>query len=333
MTIDSYATTRTVSAIAVIDLANELMKQNIIKDSYLSRLGNDFSSLYKLWENNRPIQELRLPEPLLLSLWQQANAESENLDIGIRVGAYVNHSAKGVLANWLSQSSSLAEAFSIFSENITLLNPSECWKQSETDKQVKLSVSFSSSKYPNIAIERSLAAMLSWSRALSNTNFFPHKVLLKRPRPNNTESYIKLFGNNVHFGQIEHSLLFNKNDFYKPIIQANPYLKGILAKEANKLKQQLPRKQLTMTEIVNSLLLKDLSHYCHIETCCHHLHLSRTTLYRKLKKQGTSFSSLVKDARLSKTYNSTNMSDVELSEILGFKDLSSFYRFRKKAVQ
>jgi len=325
-------TKRTVSAIAVVDLANELVDRSLIDETYLTELGHDFSTLYAAWNNNQPIQEYRLAEALLVMLWQQADTHSKNSDIGLTIGSNVNLQSKGLLANWLSQCNTLAEAFSVFSQNIALLNPSEHWHKVEEGNQVKLVVRFSSAKYPSIAIDRSMAAMLSWSRALSMEGITPLAVTLERPSPKLPAKYIEYFGASTLFDQAENGLFLSKEAFHQTIKQANPYLKSLLASQAITLNKQLTQgNTLPILESVNNLLIEDLARFCQIGTTCEKLHVSRSTLYRKLKNEGTNFTVLVKEARLIKLKDNTlrPISHDDLSEALGFQDIGSYYRFRK----
>jgi len=332
MTVNSHETKRNVSAIAVIDLANELVERGIINETSLTEMGTDFLTLNEAWQNNQPIQEYRLPEALLVSLWRQADAHRTNSNIGLEIGSSVNFHAKGLLANWLSQCNTLAEAFDVFSENISLLNLSEHWDKKEDDGQVKLVVRFSSSKYPSIAVDRSLAAMLAWSRSLSMEGITPLAVTLQRPSPKLTANYLAFFGDTVLFGQTENGLCLSKSAFNQTIKQANPYLKSILSKQAMTLNAQLNKTNRgSVLESVNNLLLEDLAQFCQIGSTCEKLHVSRSTLYRKLKTEGTNFTELVKEARLRKLKDNAlrQINHVDLSEALGFQDIGSYYRFIK----
>jgi AraC-like DNA-binding protein len=331
MAVNSYQPKRTVSAIAVIDLANELLERQIIKQQYLKEMGPDFLSLYAAWKHE-PIQEYRLPEALLVSLWQQADIYSKDFEIGLKIGSRVNLQAKGVLANWLSQCDTLSEAFSVFSQNIALLNPSEYWQKVEEGDLIKLVLRFNSSIYPSIAVDRSMAAIITWSRALSSEAITPISVCFERPEPKKINTYITLFGETTKFGQIENCLYLTKDSFEQTIKQANPYLKGILAQQAMVIRTQLSEtNKRSMLDAVNTLLIEDLMQFCHIEATCKKLHISRSSLYRKLKVEGTSFTELVKKARLTKlrTNTSGNITHQGLTESLGFEDIGSYYRFRK----
>jgi len=329
---DQHNNNRTVSAVAVIDLANELVESEYIDEAYLAGLGSDFIALYQAWKNNKPIQEYRLLETLLVSLWQQANLHNENSDIGLTIGSNVNMHSKGVLANWLSQCNTLAEAFTVFSQNISLLNPSESWQKIEENNQVRLVFRFTSPKYPSIATDRSMAAMLSWSRELSKENIKPLAVKLESPSPKQPAKYYAFFGVDILFGQTENCLCLSKEAFNQTIKQANPYLKSLLAKQATTLNNQLNKTNThSILKSVNNLLIEDLAQFCQLRSTCNKLHVSRSTLFRKLKIEGTSFTELVKQARLIKLKEHTlgQISHEDLSESLGFQDIGSYYRFRK----
>ena len=90
MVVNLSAQTRTVSAIAVIDLANERVETNCIKGFDLAELGENFLDLYEEWKRHESIQEYRLPEGLLISLWQHADIHCGETDIGLKIGSKVN---------------------------------------------------------------------------------------------------------------------------------------------------------------------------------------------------------------------------------------------------
>lgn len=331
MTRSSSSSTQTVSAIAVIDLANELMDLSCLTRDNFEDMGAEFNALYSAWKNNTAIQEERLPENLLITLWEIASKSNRHLDLGLNIGCKVNHQAKGILAHWLFQCSTLSEAVDTFNRNIHLLNPSECWERSNNQDKVKLRLYFKSDKYPSIAVDRSMAAAVSWSSTLVGSEIKPISSSFTQPKPNSIKRYKDIFGNNIAFGAEENAIVFPKAILDQPITAANPYLKILIEKKALELSTSL-RVNTSITEKVATLLSKDLSKFCQIEPVCQALHLSRSTLYRKLKDEGVSHTSLVKNARLStiKRMEKRSQSHADIAEELGFKDIGSYYRFRKE---
>lgn len=271
-----------------------------------------------------------MPENLLIQLWKQASSDEVEQAIGLKIGMKVNQQAKGVLANWLSQCASLSEAFDIFSKNIALLNPSEQWTKVVTDGQVRLSLQFTSNFYPSLAIDRSMAAMISWSQALSEQTLVPISIEFNRSAPTSLIEYVNYFGESIAFDRPENCIVISEDSFNTNIKSANPYLKELISKQAAEIYQAISISS-TTTEAVNKLLTEDLAFYCHISTTCEALHTSRSTLFRKLKAENTTFSLLVKEARLLVINQQKNSlrSDEVLTELLGFQDINSYYRFQK----
>jgi hypothetical protein len=321
-------TKHTVSAIAVIDLANELMERGIIDESYLIELGDDFCLFHAAWKVKEPIQEQRLPEETLIQLWNQANTGTLNSDLGIDIGAKVNIQSKGVLATWLFQCGTLSEAFDVFSKNIALLNPSEYWQKTDYDDQVKLCLTFKDSKYPAIAVDRSIAAMLSWSRVLTEAEITPIRIELSRPLPDDFTEFTTVLGSDLAFNCEEDCIVLSKEAFNQNIQGADPYLKSLVSKQALAINDRIDTDN-TLTNSVDKLLCNNLAMYCQISATCDALHVSRSTLFRKLKTEDTNFTKRVKKARILKIKENKGIGDDTLREMLGFQDISSYYRFRK----
>lgn len=320
----------TVSAIAVIDLALELKALGCIDNVFLDSLGARFRGLYQDWESNPTIQEARLPESLLIRLWQQAD-QFENSIIGLQIGEKVNPKTKGLLATWLSQSPNLREAFETFSNNIYLMNPSERWQKHEDRGTVCLSIKFTHDAYPQAAVDRSMAAALAWLELLSGQKIEPVSVEFMIDAPRDVTVYRRLFGESLSFGQSENRLYFERALFDAPITQASPYLKSLLGQRAISMNAMLKPREAVSDRVV-ALLQEDLPRYCQIEAVCLAMHLSRSSLYRRLKDQGTSYTDLVTQVRIAhgQKLEHLGLGHDEIAASLGFQDSSSYYRFRKR---
>ena len=318
-----------VSAIAVVDLANELIVRNIISEQDLLCVSRRVSDDYQLFKQGQSIVERRLDEAHLLALWSKVDVQS---DVAFHIGRTVNKQAKGLLANWISHSDSLSQAFDIFRKNIALLNHAENWQLSEQGDRVVLTFSFQSDlTYPDTAIERSMVAMVAWAN-----DFVDHPLRVQSARfcyekPNHVADYFSIFGDDLAFNSNTNALVLLKHDFHQALQSANPYLRDVLKARSQSISLETDQ-ALSHGELVRRLLLKDLSLYSHVENTLKALHLSRATLYRKLKNQGLTFTELVFEARLNKlnSLNQVSISSEDTAHQLGFSDVSSYYRFVKQ---
>lgn len=320
----------TVSAIAVMDLANELIQLKAIDTLWLQKHHSQVFDLLGAHQSSvsQGLEEQRLDEQLLIALWQQAQLNSKISNIGLLIGQKVNVNAKGVLANWISQCADFSEAFATFTQHISLLNPSESWAIKECTDHIEISFQFTQTKgYPFEAIERSLTAFIAWSESLTNKKLEIIRVDFAFSKPAHSELYENLFGNKIQYDAVGNCFYLNKSVLNYPLISSNHYLKKIMSERAQQVLDKLQVKD-SIALNVEKLLEEDLVTYCQQEKVCDVLHMSRATLYRKLQLENTSFSELLEAAR---TYcnNALKRKGLSVSEIstqLGYQDVSTYYK-------
>jgi AraC-like DNA-binding protein len=327
---------RTVSAIAVVDLANELLQKNVVTMEQLQlldvKLCRHLNEHKKNNEHAQLIQEQRIDERVLNKLWHLAAGSSSTPDIGLLIGKTVNRHAKGTLANWISQSRNLGEAFELFRDNIALLNPSESWMLKAVGQESVLIFRFlEESSYPHCATERSMAALLAWSEYLCGQPINVLGAEFTVERPGYIAEYERIFGSNIMFGSTRNAIRIDKCTFEQPIVEANPYLKQLISERAARILEEITPSS-GLTPCIISLMRSDLPTFRQIDNVCHVLHMSRSTLYRKLKAENTTYSELLSNVRktLAGKLIRNNATIHELLETLDFKDASTFYKAHKR---
>lgn len=324
----------TVSAIAVIDLADELISRKMIDQSTLKAISVNLEKLYQEHHSGQSVIEKRLPETDILSLWEIATSVKTKPTLGVDIGQSVNVNAKGLLANWLSCCDTLKQALTIFHDNIAMLNEAESWTIKQESNIIKLSFKFSSKyTYPVMAIERSMVALISWAEHFTSSKLNVQSAKFEFNKPGYSHLYKEIFGDNIVFNAGENSIELLVSELDKAIQSSNPYLRKLIADRSKNIPYQATTEASTQAK-VESLLKTDLMTYCHLDAQLRMLHMSKATLYRKLKEEGATFTELVLKERMiiltkmQKVY--THYSNEQSSEALGFKDVSSFYKFLKK---
>jgi AraC-like DNA-binding protein len=327
-----------ISAIAVLDLARELAQLNILDRKSLLGLEKDFESHVVNHASRADMTmslERRMPEDVLVNLWRLAAANLEYPEVGILIGSKVNDEAKGVLANWISQCGTLDEAFAIFNDNIILLNASENWTLERREKSIKLVFNFSSQyEYPIAAIERSMSALVMWASHLCGGSIMIESASFRHSAPEYRSRYASIFGSTVTFSANENSLMLKAAVFDKSIKNANPYLQQIIATRAQKLlvSPSVVNNNLDISIRVRELLYSDLVQFNSVESVCLIMHLSRASLYRKLKIEGTNFREILETVRIEKHRQGLEqgLAVNDLCDLLGFSDPSTFYKAKKR---
>jgi AraC-like DNA-binding protein len=327
----TYNMVKTVSAVAVVDLANELINRGLLSVAQLKAVGSDVFTEYTLFKQGESIAEHRLDEARLISLWRWVD---EHSSFAFEVGSTVNKQAKGLLANWISYSDTLAQAFNIFRQNVSLLNHAEYWQLFEEDYSDTVVLEFrhqSEWVYPDPAIERSMVAIIAWANYFVARPLQIKSVSFIYPRPGHYSKYKNLFGDDIEFESSANRIVLKKDQFYQVLDTANPYLRDVLKERSERVKLSIVTLTSTVAR-VKAMFIKDLALYSNIENAIGVLHMSRATIYRKLKDEGETFSDLLKQARLDKIIELKDplkkLGSDEISELLGFSDVSSYYRLQ-----
>ncbi|MCL6417133.1 AraC family transcriptional regulator [Aestuariirhabdus sp. Z084] len=326
-----------VSAIAAIDLAHELIHRGLLRATQIAGISTVMATRYEEHQQGISIIERRVSEYDFVSLWQIADkAVSSKVfpgtDLGIELGVTVNPQAKGLLANWISCYDTLGQAFTCFQENIRLLNGAESWFSTDQGNQIKLSFNFNSTfTYPTMAIERSMSALLAWSAYFCGDIIDAQSATFTFKAPHHADRYPSIFGDNIRFNANENAICISKAKFEAPLTSANPYLKEILKERSGRIDLNEPS-IISAKQQVAALLQSDLMTHSNIDRVSQQLHMSRATLYRKLKEEGTTFSKLLKNERLNRLPGvvSRDCNSRVACEKLGFKDVSSYYKFLKR---
>lgn len=321
--------TNSVSAIAVVDLANELINQGLLSETELKAIGYDLYDAFVQFALEQSIVERRLPEVYLVTLWQRVGLESK---LSFDMSRKVNDYSKGLLANWISYSDTLATAFNIFNENISLLNQAEQWElhAAPTDK---ITLSFchqSCLNYPSNATERSMVAVVVWASELLGEKLIVDSAQFAYPQPTYHDEYTSLFGQKISFGAKSNHIVIFKDQFHKKLLHRNPYLQSILKERAKHVQEFMVGRSTTVAK-VKTLLAMNFRKYCNVDDLVSALNVSRATLYRRLKEEGWTHSNIVREARLSKIpeLKGQNISCEDMAFQLGFRDVSSYYRLLK----
>jgi AraC-like DNA-binding protein len=328
----------TISAIAVLDLARELARLNILDHESLLGLEKDFENGAVRYSNQADMTmalERRMPEDVLVNLWRLAAENSEYPEVGILIGSKVNKEAKGVLAHWISQCETLAESFAVFNDNIILLNAAENWTLERRAETIKLNFNFSSQyEYPVVAIERSMSALVMWASEMCGMSVMIESASFRHAAPEYQHRYTSIFGSAVIFSAAENSLILKASVFDKAIKSANPYLQQVIATRAQALLLSpfVVSDDSPTSKRVKELLYADLVRFNSVDSVCLEMHLSRASLYRKLKVEGTTFREILEAVQIDKHRQGLEqgLAVNDLCDLLGFSDPSTFYKAKKR---
>ena len=156
----------------------------------------------------------------------------------------------------------------------------------------------------------------------------PQVVSFTHGPPRNRDVHLKIFGSRVEFGQGSNAIVCRARDLQKPIPTSDP----IMARYIKQYLELIGGRTDAMTsgnvrEFVWMLLPAGR---CSIEHIAEHMGVDRRTIHRRLRHEGTTFSSIVEDVRtemVGRYLEDRNRPLYLMAQMLGFSALSTFSRW------
>lgn len=278
-------------------------------------------------------QEGRLPIENYHQLWHKAKEVSQDPAIGLHVGQQSSAELMGLVTNVLVHSDTLEQGIEQYARLYSLVNNGI---DLVFDKQGATSViefhHYKPEFYCIQDIERTLALAVQRSRQYVNDEIRMEKICVAHSAPPYAEEYEQVFGCPVEFDCPVSTIVFSSKFLHFSPKQRNPYVKSALQRYAEAINNRLFKRKIG--DKVKDIVLELLPHgHADIDHVAQRLHMSRQTLYRKLKKEDLIFQELVEDIRQQKALEMIKDHQHSLSEIafiLGFSELSAFSRAFKR---
>ncbi len=184
-------------------------------------------------------------------------------------------------------------------------------------------------------MDRTLAAALCRTRHFIHRSIEADWLEIAHPEPAYAAEYRKLFGGTVHFGCGVTRMAFDSKHLgHPPIPHRNPYVYSAVLKQVNAVMARLQTRRSFSRKVRRLISRQMATDRIDADTLARQCHMSRQTLYRKLKKEGMSFHDLVEQVRKDKALRYVADDQYALGEIAfllgGFSELSAFSRAFKR---
>jgi AraC-like DNA-binding protein len=160
-------------------------------------------------------------------------------------------------------------------------------------------------------------------------DWVPQKTTFTFHEPDQVSELENLFGGNILFGHSKNSIQFHTSILDREISGVDPKLLAIIVAHADMLLADVT-KNVSFESQVKLLILEHLEQgTVNAEHVAKLLHVSRSTLKRRLQKGGHSFRQLREKIVLQLAQEALGQTDAQVSEIalkLGYSELSAFDR-------
>lgn len=179
--------------------------------------------------------------------------------------------------------------------------------------------------------EFALAASISIMRSFCGEQWKPRFTLFTHSESSGSSDLEQYFYSPVYFNQEKSAIIFSAQDLYRPITSANPGLNRILHGYLGMLAEEYSDDQSLQVE---KLIRQALSSGgCDADKVAAFMGVSRRTLHRILKQEGTTFTQLLDEVRqdmATKLLKQNQVSVAIIADILCYSDASAFSRAFKR---
>ncbi|WDP89566.1 MAG: AraC family transcriptional regulator [Desulfobacter sp.] len=316
---------QTTSAVAILALFDLLRDHGLSVEQIEARTGIDRSGM------DDP--DTRIFMDQFLTLWQIAEEVTKDPAIGLHLRQDYGKNYMHFTIMIAKNSDTLLEAAKAWSDYAMLVNDTDRARIHEREDIFVCTYSCSSPEYENKWIpEHHFSYVIDCARKMSGLDFTPVAVWFKHKDPGYRDEYQKILGCPVHFGMDENLMMVKKEDMMRPVLSPDPYLKAILKKHADGIVAKYSEHP-SMKQRVGALISKKLhTGRISVQMVSDAMNMDRSTLHRRLKKEGITFRTLLTQTRrdLAKQYLIQGLSASQTAYLIGFTEPSTFHHAFKR---
>jgi len=309
----------TTSAMAMQVLDDLLQKKGLSKDEVKEKTGIDTDTL------SNP--DTRIPLDQYLKLWETAIDVTGDPALGLHLKDYYSPNQMHFVTSIVLRSSNGLEALENMTKYFRLICEADKLEVRETRDDVLVVYTNTSSANQNRwTPELYLSLITSKFQSFAKGNCAVEEIWMQHSDPGYADEYLKVFNTPVQFNQPEYQIRWKKSLLTHPMRTHDPYHQAILKKYADESLQHITESS-SFRDTIRSTIIQNLSNgNADVKNVSDFHHMDRRTMHRKLKKEGTTFTELLEEARkeLATVYLKQGIPLTQITYLLGFSAPSNF---------
>jgi AraC-like DNA-binding protein len=281
-----------------------------------------------------PKEEFSIAASQMDTVCTNALELSEDRQFGLRLGSTINISSQGIFGYALMTSSTVGDALKLLVRYSRAIMPSANIEVQQHDGRVDVVVEATHLplELERFYCEALYAAIINSGNLLIGEQEAVISLELDYKPPDKRDLYHQIFGPDIRFGGERCALSFEEASLGIAISTANPMAQDIFRRECDRL-SSVDNRRGKVSERVEQLLLHAGSEFPTSAVVAEQLHMSESTLQRRLAGEGCRYQQLLDQVRfrLASEYLVTTILPVsEIACLLGFSDTTNFRRsFRR----
>ncbi len=277
----------------------------------------------------------RLPEKDYLNVLREAQRIIQDPALGLHLGEVIRPGTFSLVGYTAMSSETLGKAFEKIARYKKLMGESNLQVEHRAEKSImtyQVASEAMSGGLRQSFVEASLSFLFSFGRWLTQREWQPESVAFEFPEPEYGEEFRRIFKAPVQFECHHNELVLHRDLWDLPVYAASPGVQTVFETQADRLLNELEG-----TGFVDQVqhVLKDLlqGEIPSIEKVAKRLGMSSRTLQRHLQEEGVSFQEVLAEIQKQLAMEYIHQHKLEMGEVsylLGFADVSSFYRAFKR---
>jgi AraC-like DNA-binding protein len=286
-------------------------------------------------ESIRSQAEFSISAPQMNAVADNALRLSGDPQFGLRLGSHINVPSQGIFGYALMTSATVGDALKLLIRYSRAILPSIHIGVQQHEGRVDVIVE--AGHLPlglgRFYCEVLYAAILHNGGLLIGENSgVATRLELNYQPPRDAALYHQVLGPDIAFGSQRCALILPERSLGIPISTANPVAQDIFRRECDRL-SALDNRRGSVSERVQQLLVQAGSEFPTSAAVARQLHMSESTLQRRLANEGCRYQQLLDQVRyrLAREYlQGTTLPVAEIASLLGFSDTTNFRRSFKR---
>ena len=284
--------------------------------------------------------DARIPHALALEVWREAVRRSGDVHFGIHAAEGIRAGAFDVLDYAIRSSATLGEGLARLVRFHRILHDESVVRLGIDRMHAELThaapgdaAGGDAGPLPRHVAEFVVAAWTVVARQATGIDFAPVEIRFRHRAPADLREHRRVFRAPIRFEQAANGLVLRRDMLDLPLVRSDPGLCAVLERQVVDLAERLPRVN-TLRERAREVVAKQLAGGAPTaDSLAKRLHMSRRSLQRHLRSDGTSHRALVTALRreLAERYLSERrLAIAEVAFLLGFSEASAFHRAFKR---
>ncbi|QJR35557.1 AraC family transcriptional regulator [Gemmatimonas groenlandica] len=282
----------------------------------------------------------RVPAAVMAALWREAVAASGDPDLGLHTGESFQPGALDIVGYVMLSSHTASEAIRRGARLMRLLNDSLAVDLEHTAIATRCRVRLLQTAGEDLrvdsrqVIETLLAGLVHQLRLLTGRAVIPLAVQMRHARPNTgTREHARIFGIEPTFDADVDAIDIDHRDLDVPLRSANPQLLAAFESHAEAALDALRTRESLSARVLHEIVTQLKGEAPSIPLVAKSLAMSARHLQRGLANEGTTFQSLLDDARRElavRHLSAPGATVAKVAWLVGFSEPSAFHRaFRR----